>query len=163
MDQICYIPQAGNQKKKGGKAPQGRLLRLRPRPSAAEDKGNDRTRQEAEDMFKRTHRVSSGALAASIPWGSFHQEVCNGRKHGRPRRGKTPKPTRGKALRERHLLLVAPSPWPGRHRGIPREPQGRYGRLPRPLEREPVVQLAQSPPMASRFLNAGTRLVEGAR
>ena len=114
MDQIRYVPQAGNQKKKGGKAPQGHLLQLRPRPSAAEDKGNDRTRQEAEDMLKRTRRVSSGALTASIPWGSFHQEVCNGRKHGRPRRGKTSKP-RGKALRERHLLLAALSPWPGHH------------------------------------------------
>jgi hypothetical protein len=41
MDQIHYIPQAGNQKKKGGKAPQERLLQLWPRPSAAEDKGND--------------------------------------------------------------------------------------------------------------------------
>ena len=42
MDQICYIPQAGNQNKKGGKAPRERLLPLWPRPSAAEDKGNDR-------------------------------------------------------------------------------------------------------------------------
>jgi hypothetical protein len=163
MDQIRYVPQAGNQKKKGGKAPQGRLLRLRPRPSAAEDKGNDHTRQEAEDMLKRTCRVSSGALAASIPWGSFHQEVYNGGKHRRPWRGKTQKPMRGKALRERHLLLVAPSPWLGRHRGIPRQPQGRYGRLPHPLEREPVVQLAQSQPMAPGFLNAGKRLAEGAQ
>ena len=163
MDQIHYIPQAGNQKKKGGKVHQGCLLRLRPRPSAAEDKGNDRARPKAEDMLKRTHRVSSGALATSFPRGSFHQEVCNGRKHGRLRRRKTPKPTRVKALRERHLLLAAPSPWPGRHRGIPREPQGRYGRLPRPLERAPVIQLAQSQPMAPRFLNAGTLLAEGAQ
>ena len=67
MDQIHYIPQAGNQKKKGGKVHQGRLLRLRPRPSAAEDKGNDRTRPKAEDMLKRARRVSSGVFAACPP------------------------------------------------------------------------------------------------
>jgi len=98
---------------------------------------------------------SPGRSPSPSPRGPPRQKNCSGGRYERPRRGETPKPTRGQALRERHLLLAAPSPRSDQRQGIPREPQGRYGRLP--------CQLAQSPPMASRFLNAGTRLAEGAQ
>ena len=132
MDQIRYVPQAGNQKKKGGKALQERLLQLWPRPSAAEDKGSDHPGRGAEDMLKRARGVSSRVFTASFPRGLFHQKALSGGEHERPRHGKTPKRTQGKMLRERYLLLATPCPRPRQRRGIPREPQGRYGRLPRP-------------------------------
>ena len=88
MDQIHYIPQAGNQKKKGGKAPQECLLQLWPRPSAAEDKGSDHPGRGAEDMLKRARGVSSGVFAASFPRGLFHQKTYSGGEHERPRRGR---------------------------------------------------------------------------
>ena len=39
MDQIRYVPRAGNQKKKGGKALQERLLQLWPRPPSCKGWG----------------------------------------------------------------------------------------------------------------------------
>ena len=61
-------------------------------------------------MLKRTHRVSSEALTTSFPRSLFHQETFSGGERGRPRRGKTPKLTRGKALQERYLLLGHQAP-----------------------------------------------------
>jgi len=79
-------------------------------------------RAEVEDMLKRTHGVSFGALAASSPRGPFHQETSSSEECGRPRRGKTPKPTRGRALRERSLH-TKPLAGP-----VPKEYQGSHKR-----------------------------------
>ena len=146
----------GNQKKKVGRRSKNAFSSYGLVPQDAKDRGSDHTGEGAEDTLKKTHKVLSRVFTASFPpgpaspeelqrwaireamtWGDSKADVRSGAPRAPPSACSTKPPV-------------------GQHRGIPREPQGRYGRLPRPLERGPVVQLAQSPPMASRFLNAGT-------
>ena len=138
MDQIHQIPRRDN-KKRG--RPQERSLQLRSPPSCRRQR--QRTPQaEVEDMLKEPHGSPFGILAAPLPRGTFHQETSSGEECRRPRRGKTLKPTRGRAPREHSLLPPYRVLCQTSAKGIPWEPQARYGRLPCPLEREPVAWLA---------------------
>ena len=164
MDQIHRSPTRWETKRKGREgAPRTPSPAMASSPKLQRIGEATTPGREQKTRSREPTGSSPGHSPPPSPRGPPRQKNCSDGRYGRPRRGETPKPTRGQALRERHLLLATPSPRSDQRQGIPREPQGRYGRLPRPLEREPVVQLAQPPPMASRFLNAGTRLAEGVR